>query len=309
MPFLLGGVLAIGYYVRGENWRHLLIAGLLMGLGALVRPAILFFPPVAAVTLLVFDFRNWRRWAHTGIFLLAFVMALSPWLVRNYLHYGQIYVTGQSSNGLVYFHVPIVLELAEGLSFEQGWDYVERRINEESAVQAAALGRPLSRLEEHNVERQVAVAELAKYPQAYLTQWVIGIVKGMTAPLIIELYEAFNIHADDRLQLLEVLSGAENNFSGALYYLQHQDRLYLLDVIFSLFLAGFALLGALRIINSKDCFLWIMMLANFYFISVPGPMSHGRFRVPVEIFWFIQAYMGFVWLLHLLPRYRQADSR
>jgi hypothetical protein len=77
-----------------------------------------------------------------------------------------------------------------------------------------------------------------------------------------------------------------------------------LDVIFSLFLAAFALLGAINITLRRDCFLWIMMLTTFYFISIAGPFGHGRFRVPVEIFWFIQACIGFFWFIEILGKWR-----
>ena len=74
----------------------------------------------------------------------------------------------------------------------------------------------------------------------------------MVSPLIIELYEAYKIPADNRLQLLQVLNNSENTASGLLHYIQNQDKLYLLDVIFSILLALFALLGALRIITMKN---------------------------------------------------------
>ena len=47
MPFLLGGVLAVAHYLKSFNPRHLLIAGGIMGLGAIVRPAILYLPYLA----------------------------------------------------------------------------------------------------------------------------------------------------------------------------------------------------------------------------------------------------------------------
>jgi hypothetical protein len=45
-----------------------------------------------------------------------------------------------------------------------------------------------------------------------------------------------------------------------------------------------------------------MMLASFYFTFIPGPMGYGRFRFPVDHFWFIQACMGFLWLAQLAKK-------
>jgi len=304
MPFLLMGILAVGYYLRMPNWRYLFLAGFSLGAGALIRPAVLYLPLFISLVLLLFALRSWRRWLHTGIFLLAFVSAMSPWLMRNYYHYGQLYFSGQSSYGLAYFHVPMVLEWAEGKTFDQGWDYVARRIQQESAKRSAEQGRPLSPKQVHDVERDIAIAELAKYPKIYLQRWIVGFFKGMASPLMIELYDAYGKKQDQRPSLIAEISGAKGLFGGLLEYVLQQDKLYLLDVIFSMLLAVFALLGALRIVTQKNAFLWVLMLTNFYFISVPGPMSHGRFRVPVELFWFIQAYFGFVWCVALLQRWR-----
>ena len=309
MPFLLGGLLAIGHYLRNQHWRLLFIAGFLMGIGALVRPAILYLPIVAAGVLLAFDFLNRRRWLHIGLFFCAFILALSPWLIRNYSHYQTIYMSGQSGYGLAYFHVPMVFEEEKNLPFDQGWQYVADRIREKSEQQVLSSGKPITPLQIHEIEKQVAIEELAKYPQSYAKRWLIGMLKCMSSPLIIELYEAYKIPHDQRLHLLEEINKADSLLSGIGNYLLHQDKLYLLDVVFSLLLAAFALLGAVNITFRKDCFLWLMMLSTFYFISIPGPFGHGRFRVPVEIFWFIQACIGFFWCSEWFAKWRHRSNR
>jgi len=296
MPFLLGGILAIGYYIKFKHWRYLIFSGLLMGIGALIRPAILYLPIVIAVVLLVCGSFASKRWLHVGAFFLAFVLAVSPWLIRNYLHYQKIYFSGQSSYGLAYFHVPMILEAEKNLPFEQGWEYVASRVREKSKQLADKQGKPASPLQIHELEKQVAIEELAKYPKTYAKRWLIGMLKCMTSPLIIELYDVYKIDRDERLHLMEEITKADSPVSGVVNYVLNQDRLYLLDVIFSLVVAVFALIGATYITLRKDCFLWVMMLTTFYFISIPGPFGHGRFRVPVEIFWFIQALIGFFWV-------------
>ncbi len=302
MPFLLGGVFAVGYYLKHKHWKYLMIAGVLMGIGALIRPAILYLPIVVAGVLIVCNFFNRKRWLHVGVFFFAFVIAISPWLIRNYVHYQKIYFSGQSSFGLAYFHVPMILESEKNLPFEEGWKYVAQRVRVKSKQLAQAQGKPVSPLQVHEIEKQVALEELAKYPQTYAKRWLIGMLKCMTSPLIIELYDDFKISRDQRLHLMEEISKADNPLAGIFNYLLKQDRLYLLDVIFSLFLAAFALIGAVNISLRKNCFLWIVMLTTFYFISIPGPFGHGRFREPVEVFWFVLALIGFFWVKTKMER-------
>jgi len=305
MPFLLGGLFAIGYYLKFKHWRFLVIAGLLMGIGALIRPAILYLPFVIAGVLLVCGSFTGKRWLHTGAFFLAFVLAVSPWLIRSYLHYQKIYFSGQSSYGLAYFHVPMILEAEKNLPFEQGWEYVANRVHEKSKQLAETQGQPASPLQIHEIEKLVAIEELKKYPKTYAKRWLIGVLKCMSSPLIIELYDVYKIDRDERLHLMDEISKAGSPVAGVINYILNQDRLYLLDVIFSLVVAVFALIGAVYIALRKDCFLWVMMLTTFYFISIPGPFGHGRFRVPVEIFWFVQALIGFFWVKVSASRFLQ----
>ena len=65
----------------------------------------------------------------------------------------------------------------------------------------------------------------------------------------------------------------------------------------------FAFLGVFYVFEKKDRFLWLMMLANFYFICVAGPMGYARFRIPVSGFWFIQACFGAIWFWGIFEQY------
>jgi hypothetical protein len=53
-------------------------------------------------------------------------------------------------------------------------------------------------------------------------------------------------------------------------------------------------------------------MANCYFIFLPGPMGYARFRFPVDVFWFVQAYIGLVWCFSLvsqgLDKHRKASN-
>lgn len=80
-------------------------------------------------------------------------------------------------------------------------------------------------------------------------------------------------------------------------FLKAQDKFVLSVVVLRGIETLLALLGVFVIISRKDCFLWLMMLTNFYFIFLPGPVGGARFRFPIEVFWFIQAYYGLCWLV------------
>jgi len=79
---LLFGILAIGWAIRANSWREFAIAGLFAGFAAgtklSVAPLIL-----AAVPTVVFITRP-KFWAGCCCYLLAAILVLSPWLIRNW---------------------------------------------------------------------------------------------------------------------------------------------------------------------------------------------------------------------------------
>ncbi len=58
-------------------------AGLVGGAATLVRPSWLLFTPLGAAAHIVASRRGRRPWAATGVILAAFIMAMSPWWIRN----------------------------------------------------------------------------------------------------------------------------------------------------------------------------------------------------------------------------------
>jgi 4-amino-4-deoxy-L-arabinose transferase-like glycosyltransferase len=306
LPFFFLGLFAIGIYLRESRWQNLIAAGFLFGLGALIRPAVLYLPLVIAITLCCFDYRNKKRWLHAGTFMLMFIITISPWLTRNYLHFDKLFMTGQQGNIIAKYHVPIVWDAANIVPRKQGNVLIVKQIEAAVSEQSSIVGRPLSEVEIDEVMQELAITELAKYPFIYLKQWVFGCIKTMSGPFITQLYDSFGVQSG-RVHFYDVIRQADSFFEGVWHYFKNLDFVFLINVVATIVMAGFALLGVVNIISQKDCFLWIMMLANFYFICIPGPEGYPRFRFPVSLFWFIQAYFGFRWVAALVQRNNRSE--
>ena len=74
-----------------------LTAGFLFGCSALVRPNILPFPFLVSLVLLVTKRRAYRQ---SAAFLVAFCLTMAPWMIRNYVIYGQFAYTSVSGKNL-----------------------------------------------------------------------------------------------------------------------------------------------------------------------------------------------------------------
>ena len=302
LPFLLTGVLTIGHYLRSKDWRYLVFSGLIMGLGAIVRPAILYLPWIAAVTLISFNLKSMKRWLAAGILVLSFCVVISPWLMRNYHYFGKAFMSGQQSHMIANYHVTKVWEHTRGWTQAQGQAEMRKLVTAEKSQLQKQLGRTLTPVEIFDVQLQVAVAELRKHPVDYLIHWFSGISKTIVGPNLIEFYDIFDINAE-RPRLFATIE-SKGLLHGMWFYITHMDYVFLLNAMLTVLMGILALLGAISIITKKDCFLWLMLLVNCYFISMAGPMGEPRYRFPVGVFWFIQAYIGLRWLMMLWQRFR-----
>lgn len=291
--FFIPGLLLVGHYLKNLDWRYLVLGGFILGVGVLIRPVLLYFPLVICGTLIAFAFRNKQQWIHGGVFLLTVLVTISPWLARNQQHFGAPFISGQQSNMFANYHVPIVWEESKGIPFNEGYKIIAQQVGFAVMLEEKEKGRKLTPVEFFKVQQHVALKELAIYPGNYAKQWLFGTLKTMMGVNLTEIYFSLKIEPD-RVHFFDIKEASF--FKKVFKFLLAQDKFVLLMVILRGVITVFALLGALAIIGRKDCFLWIMMLANFYFICIPGPMGNARFRFPVEVFWFIQSYFGFIWI-------------
>ncbi len=301
LPTLVFSVLLIGQYLRNNRFRYLLLTGLMMGIGALIRPGMMYLPLVLAITIIIFNIRDLKRWMHVGALVLAFVIVISPWLARNHHYFNKFMLSGIQGYTLANYHVPMVWELFKGMPQAESQNIIQGKVDTEKKQLEKTLGRPASTADVFHLQQKVAVKELLKMPGAYSVAWLYGMLKTMNGPNIIELYDILSINPD-RPRLFQIIS--EQGWTGVFYYLVKTDLLFLLNSILTILMTGLALLGAISILKSKDAFLWVMMLSNFYFIASAGPMGEARFRFPVGLFWFIQAYLGWRFLVAVLQHWR-----
>lgn len=322
-PFFLLGIFNIGIYLKKPELRLLIIAGLSFGIGTLIRPGIQYFPIVVAVVLLVFDFKNTTKWRHIGMMFLVFLMVLSPWLIRNYYHFGHLYMSGQASNLVTYYHVPTVMQYKTGIEHLAARAEVRKVMKKVIQEKEQALGRKLNSVEYFKTQQSWALKELGKDPMFVFKHWMIAILKNLYEPFTIDLYYALRLDNMERPHLFAIMAGnsgieALDNEEGSNrlvkfaqrlgYYLWHQDHFYLFITAFSFLTLIFFLIGVLVILTKKDRFLWLMMLANFYFVATPGLEVFGRFRFPVDGFVFIQACLGLIAVYQLLQSYRNKKA-
>ncbi len=93
-------------YLKNDEERAaliLIISGIFLGLSILCRPVSLFFPVVMVVLLLLFQRRNFKLFfVRIPLFLLAVIITLSPWLLRNQIVLGSPILSTISSTNMLH---------------------------------------------------------------------------------------------------------------------------------------------------------------------------------------------------------------
>jgi 4-amino-4-deoxy-L-arabinose transferase-like glycosyltransferase len=73
------------------DWRNLALSGIFTGLAALCKPTAFAFLPFSVLGFLVIlGIRKISTYRNIGIFLLFFIITLSPWVIRNYIVFQRI---------------------------------------------------------------------------------------------------------------------------------------------------------------------------------------------------------------------------
>ena len=75
---------------REEDWRWMCAGGLMLGVAILCRPENLFFPFFLAVLFLLFHRFRKPWWKLSATLVIASMVVLTPWMVRNYRVTGKI---------------------------------------------------------------------------------------------------------------------------------------------------------------------------------------------------------------------------
>ena len=152
IPLLLLAMLAFVRYLQSGKYRHAFVAGLLCGLTTLVRSEALLLP-LAWMIYLALRRQPLEVLARVGLTLVAAVaLALSPWIVRNYLAFGR-FVPATSNGG--------ILLLA---AFDEYTDDPERHSEVFSRLAEEARATNLDEFETSSLAARKAVDYIQRQP-------------------------------------------------------------------------------------------------------------------------------------------------
>ncbi|MBU1179639.1 glycosyltransferase family 39 protein [Patescibacteria group bacterium] len=131
-------LLTVYYFVKSINENrklYLIISAVSAGLAALTRPVIQFFPLGIILFFIIFGIarKNIKKCLLSAfLFLMFFAATISPWLIRNYVHFGKWELSSVSSYVFYIYYGSRVLEYQLGLNGKEGSIDIKTVLEEQS---------------------------------------------------------------------------------------------------------------------------------------------------------------------------------
>lgn len=169
LVFILASLYIFGKYMRNQDKLALLVlSGILLGLSTMTRFTTLFIAAGILFFLLISRASKHKRFKNTILFILSYILILSPWLFRNYLIYG----------GLV-----LVEGGGQALLFTQSEEFIESFPNKSADIIEREYLRTfqrshhyLSQLDTLSLDKEFtryAISEMANSPEKALRAFIV----------------------------------------------------------------------------------------------------------------------------------------
>jgi len=294
------------FFLRGIKepliYRNMLISGFLLGLAALVRPVAQYYVLLLLLFTVFWPNRGIARNSKSAIlYVIAFMIAICPWLYRNYDLYGTAKLSSIQGDNLLFWQV----------AYTRAWETKQSgaAVNAELMTQAEASGY----LKDGNpflneaITQKIAVAYVKTHPVIYAHRWLSGMLHIYanldTADIVLKLGWKPTRLSMDTMFADEGETKLMTNFFKQKSASEIGAGLVVLPFLLASYTA--ALLGAITMVRSGRIALVLLFLVSIlYFTATGGPIGLARFRLPITPFYLL---MAAVFIDQLLRR-RQSEA-
>jgi 4-amino-4-deoxy-L-arabinose transferase-like glycosyltransferase len=279
---LLLGVTIILFFVQKEKDAHtqisaVILAALVFAAATYVRPAGLVTLPLFIAPILVASLSVTRKFWYAVLLAGVFLLALLPWMIRNYDHSGVFSFSSLAAYNLTFYNVPM---------FEAATQH-DSLLSEEAKI-ATTLGVPISEwgnlsesptLEKY--DKSILLKSPVQYAAYHLFESTGFFVNSGLGPFLSFMSVPFHysLPPTSKLNLKDLL-------------LQGKITLFVQTVISPwwlfverIFLAIGGVLAIFGVfVKRREPFVWLAAFIILYFAALAGPVAEARYRLPAEPF-------------------------
>lgn len=305
--FLMVAVLAFLVYLKEFVKTAFVVSAIFFALAFYVRAGVIYIPILLSLLTLLFMRQQFAQKArHMLVFVVIFAACISPWVARNYSHYGKVYISAQLSNTLAIWHLPDVWENTKGVPPNTSRMLIRAEIDTLVEQYENDNQTYLDNIEFFNLQQEYANTRLLHDWQAYAQRWAIGMWSTATGGYLSRLYYMFS--GEPLLPLRETAKSIEHEFIVfRLFTAMAQEPietmmkvLIHLEKLLWIIAVALALIPVTAGVIRLDVSAWVILAVVSYFIFIPGTMGYSRFRFAVDWLIILQAFIGANILYHWL---------
>jgi len=308
--FLLSIYLALKFF-KEKKRVYLGYSSILLGVSTLCRPVVQYFVILMMLMLLISFRKNIKKgMLNCFLYLLIFLVTLSPWALRNYITYGSFKLSTIQGHNLLFFNAAYL----NSYQREGGYNYV-KNIREELKMKMdkMCVKKDInSPFEKSKLYQREALKEIFAHPGIYTKLHFIGIIKMFATPTFPLSERIFGLPLDDSAAMAVGKGFLTKSFGKALkdfinFFIQNwKALLYLPPLILYLFflylVTGYGLYRILK--ERKSLFTFSLFLSIIiYNALVVGIVGTARFRIPVMPYIDLIGAYGIYRLINLRKEY------
>ncbi len=287
--FLFVSILVLLMLLRVSRRRELksnVFLGALLGIAVLIRPVIMYLPVLLIPLLFVCFITKLHVPAPAALgkvllIGLIFVCTLSPWLIRNFIHFGRFQLSSQSGVHLLQYVVPFVWQYSKGVPFLEGMEKARHAFKERAEKEGLDL-IVTDPFERSDLKVKMAVEYLRQEPKsAILKAWIFGGAKNLFSPAIIDLSYLLRVKRPHFFYTkgTTFLERAWNFLKGMQGFFGWAVIENIIALVLSRLIQVWGLVILLRHKTWEAVFLTSIIL---YFLVILGPVGYAKYRLPVE---------------------------
>lgn len=281
VPFTFVFTLAILIFIKGLKKKRLLdfaLTGIFIGLATLTRPIAYYFPLVLLIVLTFSDSRAVQKLRNMVIMIIAFLIVVSVWQIRNLHVYGYYALTQQQGGNLLAINAAVTKADVEGIS----------RVEARDKLIGHSLQGVTNLFKKSEICRKIAISYILQHPLVYIKCSFKGTVRMFLGMGRAGMSELLGITTEPPV-ITESLSYSASRIIENFYYELPIILLSIKQTIEYLFV----FLGIIIMyFKDKKIFLLLLIMATLYFVVLTGPLGNSRYRVPIIPFYLIIGAKG-----------------
>lgn len=278
-------------------------SGILLGVSTLIRPIAQFLP----ILLIVFSFLYFKKEAEgesifklffkkSGVFVFGFILIVSPWAIRNYIHFGSMQISSVGSYNLLFYNASLYLHHKTGETEEVIYSRFKRELDSKDPY-------ALRSLENSAKERKMALDIIFADPIGYAKFHLIKIIPFFATDGLRDIARTLKIMTGSLPDIsgsilkgeLDVLRQLISNTGLPFFLLLVGSSFWLLVCLLAV--VGFAL--GLRSADLDKQQLVLLAAIILYFALLSSPVANARYRLPVDGILLLFAALGMARALKL----------